>query len=63
MARRIHGRITWILVSTHTIHQFTPFDLMFARKPVLAIDLEYDKKKASDVLADYLNQQHTGAYL
>lgn len=49
--------------SKHESSRFTPFELMFARKPVLAIDLEYDKKEASDVLADYLNQQHTDAYL
>ena len=38
--------------------KFTPFELMFARKPVLPIDLQYDKRDAGDIFEDYLDKLH-----
>jgi hypothetical protein len=41
----------------HESSQFTPFELMFSRKAVLPLDLEYDKRCGEDILTEYLTEQ------
>ena len=45
--------------SKHESSKFTPFELMFSRKPVLPVDLQMDTHDASSVV-DYIDQQQTG---
>ena len=39
---------------------YTPFELMFSRKAILPIDLEVEKKEASDALTECLPQPQAG---
>lgn len=39
--------------SVHDSSKFTPFELMFARKPVLPIDLQYDQQDIDVAHTDY----------
>ena len=48
--------------SKHESSKFTPFELMFSRKPVLPVDLQMDEHGASSVV-DYLDRQQTGMYV
>lgn len=47
----------------HESSQFTPFELMFSRKAVLPVDLLCEKREASDILQDCLDQQQSGTEL
>lgn len=46
--------------SVHESSRFTPYELMFGRKAILPIDLEFGDQEASELLSEYIHQQDTG---
>ena len=43
--------------AVHESSRFTPYELMFGRKAILPIDLEFADQEASDILSEHLDQR------
>ncbi len=41
----------------HESSRFSPYELMFGRKAILPVDLEFDDREAGDLVSDYIDQE------